>query len=54
MTDAGQGAGAAELMEDIGLGPLAPVSEHITIGGRELTIKPAWWRWRRWRGRWGR
>lgn len=41
MAEAGQGAGAAELMEDVGLGPLAPVSESITVGGRELTIKPA-------------
>lgn len=28
-------------MDDTGLGPLAPVTETITVGGRELTIRPA-------------
>lgn len=28
-------------MDDIGLGPLAPVSEAITVGGRDLAIRPA-------------
>ena len=39
-----RGADAAsgpQPMQDIGLGPLAPVVHEITVGGETLTIKPA-------------